>query len=443
MEKIKINSDKFSTFIFQKNNNGTIHRQFENREEFCCQIVELASEDYSFQILQSIIDILKNPIENEKDFLIFCLNDHEFSKGYDPESLVRSIKRVQVLEGDVLVTGLSYFCCSIPIDDNLSWVESIGSSQFIIVFKRFYQKFTDSFVIPKESLHERIARLSQNKIVLNSFFSITRNVNNDGVEKNIDINAPKSNNPSVKAFQASDKIYNFYKHLQKLTESRYAETPPFDEISISTYVINLQERTDRHLHIVNQFKEKPEFDLKIMKAHKHSIGAVGLWISIRKIIKLALENEEDVIIICEDDHEFTSDYCKMDLFRNIFDGFRQHVDYINGGTSSINVVIPVSNDRYWVDSTRATQFMIIYRRFFEKILEYEFTGEVIADIIMSNLAETKMILFPFISKQHNFGYSDVTPQHNTYTDLVDEMFSNTERRLAQIRSAFERYKNIS
>lgn len=442
MEKIiNFDNNSFTTIVLQKSGNRTLQSQFENREEFCYQLIDLEPENYQFEILNSIKQVLKDPARNEKDFLIFCLNDHEFSGDYNAVTFEESIKNAQELEADVLVSGLSYFCCSIPIDENLSWVESIESAQFIVIFKRFYQTLRTSLTIPNEYIQSRISRLSQNKMVQTPFFSINKNINSNHLTENNDNSANNKNSFVLRSLKLSDTIYQYYGKLQNLVESTNS-TPPDDEISIPTYVINLPERDDRRSHIIKQFQGRSEFDFKIIEAHRHSIGAIGLWITMRKIIKLALENDDDVIIICEDDHEFTEDYAKHELFRNIFEGFQQKIDYINGGTSSINVVVPVSRTRFWVDSTRATQFMIIYKRFFEKILNYEFSKGVIADIVLSNLAENKMILFPFISKQHNFGYSDVTPKHNMDTDLVDIMFSDTERRLSQIKNAFEKYNSF-
>jgi len=442
MEKI-INADsgRFTTIVLQKTNNQTLQYQLGNRREFCYELIDLEPENYHFEILNAIKQILKDPVQSKKDFLIFCLNDHEFSEDYNAVTFEENIKRAQELEADVLVSGLSYFCCSIPIDEHLSWVESIESAQFIVIFKRFYQTFQTSFTIPNEYIHARISRLSQNKMVQTPFFSINKGINSKDPIESSDSSINNKNSSAFRNLQLSGTIYQYYGKLQNLIESSNP-TLPADEISIPTYVINLPERNDRRSHIIKQFQDKSEFDFKIIEAHRHSIGAIGLWITIRKIIRLALENDDDVIIICEDDHEFTEDYAKHELFRNIFEGFQQRIDYINGGTSSINVVVPVSRTRYWADSTRATQFMIIYKRLFEKILNYEFSKGVIADIVLSNLAENKMILFPFISKQHNFGYSDVTPQHNMDADLVDIMFSDTERRLFQISYAFEKYNTL-
>ena len=79
---------------------------------------------------------------------------------------------------------------------------------------------------------------------------------------------------------------------------------------IPTYVINMKERLDRKKHIIGEFKGRDEFDVTYMDACTHKIGAVGLWNSIVRIIRLALENEDDVVVICEDDHYFTEDYSK-------------------------------------------------------------------------------------------------------------------------------------
>lgn len=86
---------------------------------------------------------------------------------------------------------------------------------------------------------------------------------------------------------------------------------------ISTYVINLKDRIDRKKHAISEFEGKDEFYVTFVDACEHSIGAVGLWNSIVKIIHIAVEKDDDVIVICEDDHYFTENYSKEYLFENI------------------------------------------------------------------------------------------------------------------------------
>lgn len=42
-----------------------------------------------------------------------------------------------------------------------------------------------------------------------------------------------------------------------------------------------------------------------------------------------------------------------------------------------------------------------------------------------------MILSPPVSMQHNFGYSDVSPMHNT--NLVDEMFARCDAKISLLK----------
>ena len=150
----------------------------------------------------------------------------------------------------------------------------------------------------------------------------------------------------------------------------------------------------------------------IVDACKHDIGALGLWLTIRKIIRLALKNDEDVIIICEDDHEFTKDYHKDTFIQNIIEANEQGADYLSGGTGGFYLAIPISKQRFWVNPCSSTQFIVIYKKFFEKILNEPFDDHVIADILLSEITSHKMVVYPFISKQKDFGYSDVTLIHN-------------------------------
>ena len=41
---------------------------------------------------------------------------------------------------------------------------------------------------------------------------------------------------------------------------------------IPTYVINLKKRPDRKEHILNEFIDKPEFEVKVVEAIEHTNG---------------------------------------------------------------------------------------------------------------------------------------------------------------------------
>lgn len=217
----------------------------------------------------------------------------------------------------------------------------------------------------------------------------------------------------------------------------------YENIIIPTYVINLLERKDRLLHIQHEFEGKNEFDVTIIEACKHTIGAVGLWESILKIIKIAISNDDDVIIICEDDHEFTKGYSKEYLLDNIIEAANQGVEVLSGGIANFFQAVPVSENRLWIDSFWCTQFIIIYKSLFEKILKEPFDETVTADGKLSEITSHKMTLFPFISRQKGFGYSDVTRINQQQEDFLTNGFAESEKRLEKIMRINALYANIT
>jgi len=215
----------------------------------------------------------------------------------------------------------------------------------------------------------------------------------------------------------------------------------YDEITIPTYIINLKERADRLQHGLKQFEGKPEFDLHIVEACRHEIGAVGLWQSIVKIIKEVIDGEDDVIIICEDDHTFTEHYDKQFLIQNIIEAAGQGVEFLSGGVGGFGTAVPITENRYWMDSFWCTQFIVLYRPVFRKILDEEFKDTDTADGVFSELTSHKMFLYPFISVQHDFGYSDVTRSNNEISGMITSHFKKADCRMKTYHNVYNRYLN--
>jgi len=215
----------------------------------------------------------------------------------------------------------------------------------------------------------------------------------------------------------------------------------YDDIIIPTYIINLEERADRLSHIKAQFEGKNEFELNIVKAVKHEIGAIGLWQSITNIIRMATFRDEDVIIICEDDHEFI-DYSKEYLLKNIIEAYEQGACLLSGGIGGFNQMLPVASNRWWVNAFWSTQFIVIYKRFFETILSEPFEDNDTADGKLSEMTSHKMVLYPFISVQKDFGYSDVTKSNNKNNENIKKLFENASSKIKKMAEAHCKYKEL-
>jgi len=135
-----------------------------------------------------------------------------------------------------------------------------------------------------------------------------------------------------------------------------------NDFYLPVYVINLKNRVERCNHIEEQFHEKPEFELTWIDAVEHSIGAVGLWQS--------------------DDHTFTPAYTKEYFLVNIIQANEQGSELLSGGIGGFGSAVPVSANRYWVDWFWSTQFIVVFKTLFQKILDYDFKDTDTADGVL-------------------------------------------------------------
>jgi hypothetical protein len=208
---------------------------------------------------------------------------------------------------------------------------------------------------------------------------------------------------------------------------------------IPTYIINITDRTERRLHIEQQFHGRPEFEPIFVEACIHEKGTIGLWQSMVKVVKIAMEREDDIIIICEDDHMFTAEYNKDYFLTNIIEADRQGVEILSGGIGGFGYAVPVALNRYWVDWFWCTQFIVVFKSLFQKMLDYEFKENNTADGVLSFLSHNKMTIYPFISVQKDFGYSDVTLDNNENAGLITRHFAYSNFRLSKIHSVSHFY----
>lgn len=209
--------------------------------------------------------------------------------------------------------------------------------------------------------------------------------------------------------------------------------------SIKTYVINLKHRTDRKTHIIKEFHGRDEFNLKIIEACEHAFGAVGLWGTLKHIILNLTDPNDDYILVCEDDHQFTEHYDTKLLFKLIEEAKSKETDILLGGLSWYESALQISSDFFWMDAFTGLQFTVIYRKFFETILTADFAKTDAADYKIASLTRNKLVMHPFISVQKEFGYSDVTVKNNI-DGYINQLFSDASEKLDHLKSVATFYK---
>ncbi|MFA6702973.1 MAG: glycosyltransferase [Dysgonamonadaceae bacterium] len=238
----------------------------------------------------------------------------------------------------------------------------------------------------------------------------------------------KKMNMLLKQFEKKEITHNLYPNENEC------------DFYIPTYVINLKNRVDRRKHIEKQFEKKTEFEFNLVEAIPHPIGAVGLWKSMRKTVQIALEQNDEIIILCEDDHTFSNNYSRNLLFRNIIEAEKMGVEILLGGISGFGVAVPTASNLYWIDWYWGNQFIIIFQSLFQRILDYSFKDTDMADLVLSAMTHNKMVMYPFLSIQKEFGYSDINKLNET-PGYVNNLFIETDRRLSVVHKINQLYNN--
>lgn len=229
------------------------------------------------------------------------------------------------------------------------------------------------------------------------------------------------------------RVENDYSIIGKVESERAAEA---DSFYIPVYAFNLKSRPDRLIHLQHQFEDKPEFKVTYITAIRHNVGAIGLWKSICKAVAMAQKQNEDIIILCEDDHEFTQYYAIDYLLSNIAEAYAQGAELLNGGIGGFGNAVPVAPNRSCVDWFWCTQFVVLFAPIFSKILNYDFKEGDTADGVLSHIADSPQVMFPPISTQKDFGYSDIIQRQPMFQNKI---FYSCNKRLASIHSVYQKY----
>ena len=416
-----------------------IINEFAARNEFSVNIIEAHEHKIgAIGLWRTMKEIIVLASQQNHDFILICEDDHQFTQFYSKEILFKSINQVKEKNADILIGGVNWFDGVVPVNDTLLWSYIFNGTQFIIVFKKFFEAILHVDFSDYDGADFKISALTQNKFIIYPFISVQKDFGYSDAtpHNNLPGRADELFLKSSAWLQNLANVASYYKNLPKPDEP---DAEIYNTLSIPTYIINLPERTERLAHIKQQFKNKPEFDVTIVEACKHETGAFGLWQIIRRIIRRAIDADDDVIIICDDSHQFTGDYSKAYLLKNIIEAHASGVSYLSGGSSITENEVMIAANRFWVSRCLATPFIVLYKIFFQQILDEPVNNNVLADHLLAEMTSSKMVLYPFISVQKDFGYSDIAVIHNEQKGIAENMFAASVKKLESIKQAYIRY----
>lgn len=154
-------------------------------------------------------------------------------------------------------------------------------------------------------------------------------------------------------------------------------------------------------HILKEFKGKPEFKVKIIQDSSSDNNSLESWNSIVQSVKIAIENKDEVIILCKEEHYFTKNYSPTLLIKEIQEAYIQGAEMLLGDIKDFGQAIPAGYHRYWIDYFKCSHFIVVFSSLFERILSYQFEEYDKIDDVFSLLSPHKMVIYPFISSRIN------------------------------------------
>jgi len=414
-----------------------ILQEFTGRDEFDITLVTpLPACNGAVSLWHTIRHILQNLLKPDAPYLLLCEDDHIFTPDYNPEPLFQAIATAQDMEAGLLSGGVSWVTSCIQVSEQLFWMEKFSGLQFTIIFRRLFPVILNAVFENGDAADYKMSSLTGSKYFIYPFISTQKDFGYSDVtsRNNTERRVEELFKTTTENIQILKNVADYY-DKRKLAIGPQTQPGQLEYFTLPTYVINLPERTERRQHITGQFAGRPEFDLTIIEGIRHEKGHLGLWLGIRKVIGIALENDDDVIVICEDDHRFTPGYSKTLFLQTILQAHELGAELLCGGIGGFGTTIPVTDSTWWINSFMCTQFIVLYKSLFSRILEEPYDEHIVVEEIFSSITSNKLTFYPFISVQENFGGGDVGPVPGRTMCPVSQLFEQTTTRFHNIRTA--------
>lgn len=320
-------------------------------------------------------------------------------------------------------------------------MDKFTGAQFIIVFRHFFNTILKADFNRYDAADLKISTLTNRIFFIGPFISVQKDFGySDATPKNNVEGSilDKLFSKSSASVQTLKKVAAFYKNRRMIN----SEEDSFENITIPTYIINISGKPASHKQVVKEFKGRSEFDVCFIKISNGESATYGLWLSIRKIVGMAVANNDDVIFICGDNHVFTKQYSKEFLIKNIIEAHQKGTEILLGSVRRFGLAVLITKSRAWINHFFRATFIILYRSVFQKILNEPFDNNIKIDVILSDITSNKMILFPFISMQNDLDDIDFMALHNDNDELIVSFLEEANVKLNKVYEAANIY-NIS
>lgn len=160
--------------------------------------------------------------------------------------------------------------------------------------------------------------------------------------------------------------------IEELIRSRtdYAGSSPWDSFFIPTYIFSGEGMNVFPQQVEEVWSCHPEFQTVRVQEPLQARSFARTWRVIVQIVQTALEKDDEIILLCEDDLRFTEDYSTKELFNAILEAYKYRADILLGGIGEYDLLYPLSERLYWSDRFSGMQFILLFRNIYRPIIHY-------------------------------------------------------------------------
>ena len=166
--------------------------------------------------------------------------------------------------------------------------------------------------------------------------------------------------------------------------------PDFENVTVSVYAL-IYSDVNTISDFLKQFHDRPEFEL-----HLVPITVSSAWTALQDCIRKSDNDDDDLIIVCNERHLFTEDYDWDVFLQNIIKAQQMGCDILLSGATGFRYAVRVANNIFWIDKFKQDEFFVIYKKAFQKILKSHKEGLPVTTCL-SDLVSNIICTVPFMS----------------------------------------------
>lgn len=147
-------------------------------------------------------------------------------------------------------------------------------------------------------------------------------------------------------------------------------------------------------NVLREFSDKKEFNIEWIE-FGHQFYCIDKEY-LNPIINKSLIEKDDFIVVCFENHRFGANYIRMNLLKYIYLANIYKADILFGNGDEIDFMCKLQEELYWVNSVRKSNFIILFRNFFWRLWNLDFSDNIDFSEKISTLSTNKLIINPFI-----------------------------------------------